>query len=112
MNNRSGGIGILGLAGLVAAFFILRKFVPALAKLFLILGGIAAIGVVVLVIMVLFLAFRKPKKTPEEQSVLMAHSLTPDINLPELKAGRMPEKVLIERFSGMFFSVLLILDLT
>lgn len=67
MNNRSGGMGILGLAGLVAVFFILRKFVPALAKLFLFLGGIAALGVVALVIAVLFFAFRKPKKTPEQQ---------------------------------------------
>ena len=67
MNNRSGGIGILGLAGLVAAFFILRKFLPALAKLFLILGGVAAIGVVALVIAVIYFAFRKPKKTVEQQ---------------------------------------------
>ena len=67
MNQRSGGIGILGLAGLVAAFFILRKFLPALAKLFLILGGVAAIGVVALVIAVIYFAFRKPKKTVEQQ---------------------------------------------
>ncbi len=74
MNNRSGGIGILGLAGLVAVFLILRKFVPALAKLFLILGGVAAIGVVALVVLVLFFAFRKPKKTPEQQKSEVAAS--------------------------------------
>ena len=60
-------MGILGLAGLVAVFFILRKFVPALAKLFLILGGVAVLGVVALVIAVIYFAFRKPKKTVEQQ---------------------------------------------
>lgn len=67
MNQNSGGAGILGLLGLAAAFFILKKFFPALARLFLILGGIAALGVAVLVAVVIFFAFRKPKKTPEQQ---------------------------------------------
>lgn len=65
MNSCSGGAGILGLAGLVAIFFILRRFVPTLATLFLILGGVAALGVAALVVAVLFFAFRKPKKAPE-----------------------------------------------
>ena len=80
MNHRSGGIGILGLAGLVAVFFILRKFLPAFAKFFLILGGVAALGVVALVIAVLFFAFRKPKKTPEQQ--------IPEIAASTLQKGR------------------------
>lgn len=67
MGQRSGGVGILGLVGLVAAFVVLRKVLPSLANLFLILGGIALLGVVLLVAIVLVLAFRKPKKTTEQQ---------------------------------------------
>ncbi|MBR4869154.1 MAG: 5-bromo-4-chloroindolyl phosphate hydrolysis family protein [Oscillospiraceae bacterium] len=66
MKQRSGGI--FALIGLAAAFFILRKFVPSLAKLFLLLGGVAALGVAVLVVVVLFFAFAKPKKTAEQQA--------------------------------------------
>ncbi len=65
MNERSGGI--LGLIALAAAFFVLKKFFPALARLFMILGGIAAVGVVLLVAAVIFFAFRKPKKTEQQQ---------------------------------------------
>ncbi len=65
MNGRSGGI--LGLIGLAGALFILKKFFPSLAKLFIALGGIAVLGVVLLVAAVIFFAFRKPKKTPEQQ---------------------------------------------
>lgn len=66
MKQRSGGIFVL--IGLAAAFFILRKFVPSLAKLFLLLGGVAVLGVAALVMVVLFFAFSKPKKTAEQQA--------------------------------------------
>jgi len=65
MNERSGGI--LGLIALAAAFFVLKKFFPALAKLFMILGGIAAVGTVLLVAAVIFFAFQKPRKTERQQ---------------------------------------------
>lgn len=65
MNERSGGI--LGLIALAVAFFVLKKFFPALAKLFMFLGGVAAVGVVLLVAAVIFFAFRKPKKTEQQQ---------------------------------------------
>ena len=65
MNQRSGGI--FALLGFAAIFFVLRKSVPGLAKLFLIFGGIALLGVAALVAVVVFFAFRKPKKTPEQQ---------------------------------------------
>ena len=67
MNLRSGGSGILGLIVLAGGFLLLRKFVPALAKLFLILGGVAALGVAALVVAAIYFAFRKPKKTVEQQ---------------------------------------------
>ena len=67
MNNQSGVGGILGLGAAVAVFFLLRKFFPSLAKVFLTLGIAAAVAVAVLVAVVLFFAFRKPKKTVEQQ---------------------------------------------
>lgn len=67
MKHSSGGAGILGLLALVAGFFLLRRTVPSLARIFLILGGIAALGVAVLVGLVIFFAMRKPKKSPEQQ---------------------------------------------
>ena len=65
MNQRSGGI--FTLLGLIAVFFLLQKFFPAFAKLFLILAGLAVIGVAALVAMVIYLAFRKPKKSPQQR---------------------------------------------
>ena len=65
MNDHSGVAGILGLGAAVAVFFLLRKFFPSLAKVFLSLGIAAAVVVVLLVVMVLFFAFRKPKE-PEK----------------------------------------------
>ena len=65
MNQRSGGI--LGLLGLAVAFFLLCKFLPALAKLFMILGGIVALGVVALVAVTVYFAFRKPQKTEKQK---------------------------------------------
>ena len=65
MSQRSGGI--FTLLGLAAAFFLLQNFFPALAKLFLILAGLAVLGVIALVAAVIWIAFRKPKKTPEKQ---------------------------------------------
>ena len=65
MNQRSGGI--FTLLGLAAVFFLLQKFFPAFAKLFLILAALAAVGVAALVAAVIWFAFRKPKKSPEQQ---------------------------------------------
>jgi len=67
MNQRPGRAGILGLLALAAAFWLLRKFVPSLARLFVVLGGIAALGMAALVAAVLFFALRKPKKTVKQQ---------------------------------------------
>jgi 5-bromo-4-chloroindolyl phosphate hydrolysis protein len=67
MNQRSGSISIFGLLCLVVIFVILRNFFPSFAKLLLIFGGIAAAGVAVLIALVLYFAFRKPKKTTEQQ---------------------------------------------
>lgn len=65
MNERS--YGILGLLSLAVIFVLLRKFFPSFARLFIALGGLIALGVVILVIVVIFFAFRKPKKSPDQQ---------------------------------------------
>ena len=67
MDQHPGGAGVLGLLALAAAFWLLYKFIPSLARIFLILGGIAALGVAALVAVVLWFAFRKPKKTVKQQ---------------------------------------------
>lgn len=73
MNQRSGGI--FTLLGLAAVFFLLQKFLPAFAKLFLILAGLAAVGLAALVAAVIYLAFRKPKKSPQQQAADDAHAV-------------------------------------
>ena len=64
MKQSSGGAGLLTVLGLVAVFFILRKFIPSFAKLFLILGCIAVFAVIVLVAVVIYFALHK---TPAQQ---------------------------------------------
>lgn len=67
-NQSSGGLGILGLIGAAVLFLILRRFSPSLSRLFLIIGIIAISCVLVLVALVLYFAFRKPKKKPDSAS--------------------------------------------
>lgn len=67
-NQSSGGLGILGLIGAAVLFLILRHFSPSLSRLFLIIGIIAIFCVLVLVALVLYFTFRKPKKKPDSAS--------------------------------------------
>ena len=90
---------ILCLLGLAALFFFLREHYPSLAKLFLILGGITALGVAVLVITVIVFAFRKSEKTTEQQKaeavapilqkgrtqLMEVRKLTTEIKNPEIR---------------------------
>lgn len=62
MNNRSsGGLGLLGLIGIVILFFTVRHLFPSLTTVFLVIIGIVLFLVVLLVALVIFFAFRKPK---------------------------------------------------
>ena len=63
----TGLLGFLGLIACVALYFVVRKFFPSLSTLMLWIFGIAAAMIVVLVAVVLFFAFHKPKKTPEQE---------------------------------------------
>lgn len=63
------GSGILGLLGLIAvgaAALLTRARFPSLSKFLLIALGVMALLVVILVAVVVFFAFHKPKKTPEQ----------------------------------------------
>lgn len=87
MKQRFGGV--VGLLGLAVLFFLLRAFVPALAKLFLILGGVAALGVAALVAVVVFFAFRKPEEPAKdwkkkEQNAVLAKGRTDLMELRRL----------------------------
>jgi len=85
--------GILVLIGLVAAFLLLRRFVPALAKLFLILSWIAAAGVLLLVAAVIFFAFHKPKKTPEQELAEQAAAVLQDGRSRLMELRRLSMKI-------------------
>ena len=67
-NQSSGGLGILGLIGAAVLFLILRRFSPSLSRLFLIIGIIAIFCVLALMALVMYFAFRKPKKKPDSAS--------------------------------------------
>ena len=67
----SGLLGFLGLIACAALYFSARRFFPALSTLLLWVFGIAAALIVVLVAVVLFAAFHKPKKTPEQEKLDM-----------------------------------------
>lgn len=67
-NQSSGGLGILGLVGAAVLFLILRRFSPSLSRLFLIIGIIAIFCVLALVALVMYFAFRKPKKKTDSAS--------------------------------------------
>ena len=62
----SGGLGLIGLLAIGAAYFAARRFLPSLASVLLWLLGIAAAAVALVVIAVVVLAFRKPKQTAED----------------------------------------------
>ena len=63
----TGLLGFLGLIACVALYFAARKFFPSLSTLLLWIFGIAVALIVALVAVVLFFAFHKPKKTPEQE---------------------------------------------
>lgn len=56
-------MGTIWLNWMYCSFFILRRFFPALSILFLIVGGVAFL---LLILLVIFLCFRKPKKENEK----------------------------------------------
>ena len=63
----SGLLGLLGLIGCAGLYVLSRRFFPALSSVLLWVFGIAAALIVLLVAVVLFFAFHKPKKTPEQE---------------------------------------------
>ena len=65
----TGLLGFFGLIACVVLYFAARRFFPALSALMLWIFGIAAALIVVLVAVVLFAAFHKPKKTPEQEKL-------------------------------------------
>jgi len=66
-NQSSGLWGLLGLIGCTVLYFVTRRFFPALSTVLLWVFGIVAALIVVLVAVVVFAAFHKPKKTPEQE---------------------------------------------
>ena len=63
--NGSGLLGFFGLLGCVVLLILLRRFVPSLSSALMWILGIAAALIVLLVAVVVYAAFRKPKQTPE-----------------------------------------------
>ena len=63
---RSGGLGILALIGCGVLYMAAKRFFPSLSTLLLWIFGIAAAAIVLLVGLVIFFAFHKPKLTPEQ----------------------------------------------
>ena len=85
MKQSSGGVGLLTILGFVAVFFILRKFIPSFAKLFLILGCVAVFALIVLVAVAVYFALHKPKKTPAQQNSRRNGSFRLRIAQPRMK---------------------------
>jgi len=59
---KSEGMGILGLIGCVILFLILRRFVPALSTVLLIVGGILLALIVLLVVLVIVFSRKSTRK--------------------------------------------------
>lgn len=83
----SGPLGLLGLAGAVALFFLIRHFFPSLAGTLLSIAGLALLGIILLVVLAVFFAFRKPKpKQGQEKAEYAAAMLAQGrSNLLELR---------------------------
>lgn len=57
-----GVLGLAGIAGIVLAVFLVRRFFPSVFALLLGLVGAVALGIAALVVLALVFAFRKPKQ--------------------------------------------------
>lgn len=69
MNHESSGLlGIAGVIGAVILYFVLRRYMPSLANILLFLVGIIMVCVLLLVVGVMYLSLRKPKKTEEQKA--------------------------------------------
>lgn len=64
-NKLSGLFGIMGLAGCWGLYFLVKRFFPAFAKLLVILCVIGALLLTLMIGVVIFMAFQKPKEEPE-----------------------------------------------
>lgn len=58
----SGALGILGMAGAVILFLVLRKFFPTLSTILLVVFGIILLLIILLVILVIYFSRQKPKE--------------------------------------------------
>ena len=105
MKQGSGGIGILTLAVIAAVLLILRRIAPSLGRLFLILGGIAVFAVIALVAVVIFFAFHKPKKTPEQLNEENAASMVRQGRAQLMDIRRLASKVKDRSISGTSNSI-------
>lgn len=83
-NNRSGAIGLVGLIGCIALFFVLRRFVPFLSTLLLIIGGVVLALIVLLVVLVIVFS-RKGEKTGREGNQIQKTASSDRAQLIELR---------------------------
>ncbi len=86
-NQSSGGLGILGLIGAAVLFLVLRRFFPSLSKALLVIGCIVVFCVIALVVLVMYFAFRKPKKKPgpaNDRTVLLQKGRSDLLELHQL----------------------------
>ena len=67
-DNRSGIYGILGLAGCVVLFLLARKFVPFLATMLLWSAGIAVVGIIVLIALVIYFSVTGNRENSDPNS--------------------------------------------
>ena len=83
-DNRSGIYGILGLAGCVVLFLLARKFVPFLATMLLWSAGIAVVGIIVLIALVIYFSVtgKKGNSDPNSQASILSNARA---NLMELR---------------------------
>lgn len=67
-DNRSGITGILGLAGCVALFLLVRQFIPSLGAILLWIAGIALLGMLVLIGLVIYFSVTGNKENNDPNS--------------------------------------------